>query len=62
MTKRKTGKARKDTDAKDMLTEEVKAELELGTSEKYQEYVKEHARRLKQLEREAAGWNMVEPE
>jgi hypothetical protein len=36
---------------------------EMGvTDEKYAAYVKEHEKKLRRLEREQAGWNMLEPE
>lgn len=50
------------TDAKDIpITDEALAHIKLGENKEYQRYLKEHNRRLKQLQRESSGRNMVEP-
>lgn len=38
------------------------AVIELGVKEEYQQYLKEHNRKLRQLERELSGANMIGPE
>ncbi len=40
---------------------EVVVSDELHKKTEYQEYVKEHARRMRELERQASGRNMTEP-
>lgn len=57
MTKRK----KKTVSGDDIGVAEARAAAELGSREEYQKYLKENAKRLRELERIASGRNMVEP-
>ncbi len=55
-------KQTKNSKKRPMTSEEAEAEMALAGSSEYRKYLKEHARKLKELERELSGDNMRNPD